>query len=613
MSANLSFDDSTMSSGKRLMTSGAGQIGGGSFLSYLQDHMDRMYKDIEATTRKLELEQRRLYQSEKELQSAETEFTQKRAKFTKLNQAGIDDAVAVKYKEVHRLELQLKKAIADLDQGNFENENLRQQIDQHRRERKLLDSVFRQQQKLIAQRERDMKKLLSNVHEDKTTVEDTKNRGKALTKMLERERKGFHGEIHRMKDAVDKERDVQKEQEKLSTHTGSKSGRPYMVADEEEAFSFKAKQRQILKISFLNTCQRRHIKQHQKNNEVIDQAFATIKSTTGISNIDEIVRIFVALEQRNYSLLTFVNQLNRDIESTDIRNRELKKQLEKHQQEQEQAKGRKEKALAEVNAQIARTKAAAAEKDKMVRDLDTALVESRDSIKSVVRSLDTFMKQGLPKLMNEPYDSGELPPMKASPPDEQEEHLNNHLMYIEEALLQFRDCLSKVGLQRAVLQGKPPNGDRRYGPRQETLPSAKIHDNDSDDDPETGLGEEFWNRKQLLEKVRMQGKKPRKGQGGVLRSHVQEAAEEAPPERAAPRRDAGPPPPKADYAASSVTSRESGYEQNSGSTNLSKSPSVSVKQQAPGPEGMKESPQEDEADGDREKSWWSGKGKEKKK
>ena len=48
--------------------------------------------------------------------------------------------------------------------------------------------------------------------------------------------------------------------------------------------------RRILKLAFLNAIQRRHIKQHQKNIEVFEQAFATIKSTTGISEIEEIVR-----------------------------------------------------------------------------------------------------------------------------------------------------------------------------------------------------------------------------------------------------------------------------------------------------------------------------------
>ena len=45
-----------------------------------------------------------------------------------------------------------------------------------------------------------------------------------------------------------------------------------------------------------------------------DEAFNTIKNTTGISDIDEIVKIFVKLEERNYSLMVYVNLLSRDIE-----------------------------------------------------------------------------------------------------------------------------------------------------------------------------------------------------------------------------------------------------------------------------------------------------------
>merc|ERR1712228_482160 len=109
-----------------------------------------------------------------------------------------------------------------------------------------------------------------------------------------------------------------------------------MVADEEEAFSEPAMHRRILKLSFLNTIQRRHIKQHQKNIEVFEQAFNTIKSSTGISDIEEIVKIFIMLEQRNFSLLTYVNNLNRDIETLDIRKRKLQNQLDTYQVEQKQ-------------------------------------------------------------------------------------------------------------------------------------------------------------------------------------------------------------------------------------------------------------------------------------
>merc|ERR1711998_17594 len=163
---------------------------------------------------------------------------------------------------------------------------------------------------------------------------------------------------------VIKEKDVQNEQERPMApernEKGACRGRPkgvrsYMVADEEEAFSEQSMHRRILKLSFLNTIQRRHIRQHQKNIEVFEQAFATIKSTTGISDIEEIVKIFVGLEQRNFSLLTYVNTLNREIESLEKRNRELSDQMKAQKELEKEGELRRKEKLEELRTQIQST------------------------------------------------------------------------------------------------------------------------------------------------------------------------------------------------------------------------------------------------------------------
>merc|ERR1719272_772476 len=113
--------------------------------------------------------------------------------------------------------------------------------------------------------------------------------------------------------------------------------------------------RRILKLAFLNAIQRRHIRQHQKNIEVFEQAFATIKSTTGISDIEEIVKIFVSLEQRNFSLLTYVNNLNREIESIEKRNRNLDEQLQSQKKMEQEGEKRRFDILADLKQQIIST------------------------------------------------------------------------------------------------------------------------------------------------------------------------------------------------------------------------------------------------------------------
>ena len=57
-----------------------------------------------------------------------------------------------------------------------------------------------------------------------------------------------------------------------------------------------------------------------------EQAFETIKSSTGISDIEEIVKIFTKMEEKNFSLMTWVNNLNADIEGVESENKRLTQQ-----------------------------------------------------------------------------------------------------------------------------------------------------------------------------------------------------------------------------------------------------------------------------------------------
>lgn len=88
----------------------------------------------------------------------------------------------------------------------------------------------------------------------------------------------------------------------------------YVTTEEERDFSEHDMMRKIVKAAFLNCIQRRNTKRHMKNIDVFEHAFITIKSSTGISDVEEIVEIFFKLEETNYSLLTYINGVSREIE-----------------------------------------------------------------------------------------------------------------------------------------------------------------------------------------------------------------------------------------------------------------------------------------------------------
>lgn len=638
-----SLDASSFSVTRRLLTGGS-QMGGGSYKSYILDHLARMHSDIESTTRKLELEQRRLYNLDKTLANAESEYNQKREKY-KLFQNAQDDAVQHKAAKVKQLERQLVKAIEDLNKGNCDNEQLREQIDQLRRERQILDLVFKQMVRDINGNKKTMERVKQTMVDSKMTSEEAKQKTRALNKLLERERRDFKDMTNKMQKDMQNQSEVQKEQDNLHRFTRAqdkqnsggqgKNRRTYMVADEEEAFSETAMHRRILKLSFLNTIQRRHIKQHQKNIEVFEQAFATIKSSTGISDIDEIVKIFIALEQRNFSLLTYVNQLNREIESIEIRNRELQLQKKKYEKEQDESEKRKADAVNELCVQIQKTRAATEDKEKMIEDSTAALTECRPLIWNIVK----FLKQEMPALINAGHE-GDPPPMKTASPDDHEENLNNYLMYIEEMILQFRVSLSRKDAEQErivyyqqhmalpawqewashndpkafpspseLLAQVGPSSARPKAqqvppkPTKPTeLPSAHITGDDSDDDPDTGLGDRPWTRNELRERAQAMIQRRKRKQHGKLIGEEKRAdpMDDATGTGDTARKDMAPPPTR-EYAASSIASKES--KDDSGAS-LSKSPSMSGKQPSDNFAEGGAALREDEEGGDRKAMWW---------
>jgi len=572
------------------------QIGGGSYNNYFDDHLSRLHADIEQTTRKLELEQRRLSRLDKDLSAAEFEYQQKRSKY-KVAASSQEDAVAQKSSDVRQLERRLDLAIHEFNKGNETNDALREQIDKLRKERQLLDNVFRKMERSIRGSRRAIDDLNVEMNENKNETDGMQQKCQALGKALDRERRSFHKQTEDLKRGIDEEYEKAKEQDILSRVGGTAESRTngaqtgprrkaYMVADEEEAFSESAMHRRILKICFLNTIQRRHIKQHMKNIEVFEQAFATIKTTTGISDIEEIVKIFVQLEQRNFSLLTYVNQLNREIESMEIRSRELANQLAGKNAEEATSADKNSGALAEISNQIKRTKDATDEKEHDIESLAKQLEECRPYIWTIVR----YLKQEIPNLVAVSFE-GDVPQMKVSPPDEHDSQMNHHLTYVEEAILLFRGVLGIDA--RTTVQPKPPGAGIK---RPNDLPVADLMRDDDDDDEDTGVESRAWNRVELREKAQqnIQRRRRKPGQQGKVTHEERAQFEETSPDNA------------------NRTQRDGSS--NSKDVSTANAPLVSG-DQAPGfckSPSMVDKAGSEEAGG-RDEMWWRGQGREKKK
>ena len=63
-----------------------------------------------------------------------------------------------------------------------------------------------------------------------------------------------------------------------------------------------------------------------------DYSWSTIKEGSGITNYDEIVTTFIKAEEQNYSLYSYVNQLNQETDQLEDSNNFLDNEIKRYEQ-----------------------------------------------------------------------------------------------------------------------------------------------------------------------------------------------------------------------------------------------------------------------------------------
>eukprot|EP00439_Symbiodinium_sp_Y106_P019244 s2157_g2.t1 len=489
---------------------GGSQISGGSYNDYRQNHRERLERDIELTTGKLELEQRRLAKLDKDLDAATSEQSQKLYKY-KVDPSFKDDPPAQK-KRKDRLAAEgrgicvacakVDLAISRYNRLNEQNDGLRAQIDQLRKERQLLDQVFRKMQDsirinrkdlrsdaicrlyriperlpwLVASPAKDIELANQDIVANRSDLDKKLQNCQASSKALEKKRRSFLQQTEELKRQINEQNKKAwsaREQELLSRANGSPGAsgsaaarrKNYMVADEDEAFSETAMHQRILK--------------------VFEQA---------------------RLQASEPELVA-----NRDIESMEIQNKELQSIIDSCKPEGSAPEKPKEgseeekqsRALQETLQQIKRTEHATNGKDKDVEELSRILEECRPHIWDVVK----FLKEEIPGLVDAGYE-GDVPVMKVSPPDERDSQMNHHLTYVEEALMIFRACLAKDARTGLSAQPKKQDGGSLKKPMDipsaahfSLVPNAQGNFDDDDDEDEESFDKRPYSLNELRDKA----------------------------------------------------------------------------------------------------------------
>ncbi|OEH75071.1 hypothetical protein cyc_07585 [Cyclospora cayetanensis] len=311
---------------------------------------------IEKTTRKLELEKRKLQDLADASDRAQAEYDDKRVRYS-FNKADALKDFEKAEQHVRMLENRVAQAASKHNMVISAVSDIRTTIDKHRKDRLSLEQVHRYLAKELEQKEKELRTLKVKL-ETAQKEEQTALTWKAqLIQTNEKERQEYR------RVAAAKERDL-REHDRLLKELEEKSAKDdqYIHAQiKNNAFSVSGGERltdpetlmkHILKTTLLNTMQRYAIRQHRKQMDLFERAMKSIKESTGISDADEIVRIFTLLEERNYSAITYVNTLNQELKEMEHRKKAILDKIREHIENGGQADKIAQDLLKDVTDQI---------------------------------------------------------------------------------------------------------------------------------------------------------------------------------------------------------------------------------------------------------------------
>ncbi|KAI9137500.1 hypothetical protein BKA69DRAFT_1041689 [Paraphysoderma sedebokerense] len=226
-------------------------------------------------------------------------------------------------KQIRILENRLDKAFVKFNKALAVNKKMRAVIDNLRRERMVFGNVYRKFEKELG----DQKKYMAEIIESSNSAYEARDEAQAkivaLKEKAEKEYQAYIQEIKELDRTLEQDRKLKsflatKAADRLGENINAdgpkKLKRLYSISCIESLFcsnSFSVRNNNELEKTVVAKSSQDLLSDTVSNYE---KAFATIKQVTGVNDIDELVHRFKDVEDQNFSLFNYVNEINNEIE-----------------------------------------------------------------------------------------------------------------------------------------------------------------------------------------------------------------------------------------------------------------------------------------------------------
>ena len=280
--------------------------------------------------RKVEHEKRRIHELSQQLRRMQDSILIQRRASGGIN-AQRDSNLSTS-RHITILENRLDKALVKFNEALAHNKQLRETIDNLRRERVVFDGIYRKLERELAEKKLRMAEMIDVGHASYEARDAAQGEMEVLKANADEQQLLFEREWNELSELIQKDKDMKlsifsKEQER-SQQLLSGGALQVQTATEEEMQRLKKK---LLKTTRTLDKDRGSIDASTDKVQQYESSFALIQKATGIIDIEELVDVFLRAEDENFRLFNFVNALNTQIETAEDEIDRLKAQSQRLQ------------------------------------------------------------------------------------------------------------------------------------------------------------------------------------------------------------------------------------------------------------------------------------------
>ena len=221
-------------------------------------------------------------------------------------------------KQIRILENRLDKANQKFNEAIAYNQKLRENIDSLRRERHIFDSIYKKMERELHEKRTNMAEIIEDAnkaYEERDRAQEELVNNQAQSK---KEEQDFDKNINTSNNLIEKE------------YYAKDKG--YLGEDTEEMKKNKAREEEqkYSEMQNIGTTKQNALMTAKKILQY-RETFAKIEAATEMKNINDLVNVFQASEEKNFQLFKYVNNLSNDIETQEAQINEMKQEIEKYE------------------------------------------------------------------------------------------------------------------------------------------------------------------------------------------------------------------------------------------------------------------------------------------